>query len=154
MMPAKVSTFLTTLDMDVDMDPPTPSPSSGIKRSLRPPPSSSTGKRPKRVLPQNQLNALNGGMKDLSRRWRWLSRVNDAGDDASEWRDLFSDVLVSITGHLAITDLKASVTPPQNSLQADEIVKGFDDEEFDEWKRGVQKGVKENDWTVLISQRK
>ncbi len=139
-------------NMDVDLDPRTYSPSSGTKRSSTPP--SSTDKRPKLVLPQDQLNALNDSMKNYSRRKRWLYRIDDAGDDASEWRDLFSDVLLFLTDQLAATDLKGSVIPAQTPNKANEMVMGFDNDEFKEWKGGVQKGVKENDWADLISRCK
>jgi hypothetical protein len=141
------------MQMDVDMDAPASLPSSGLKRSSISPPLPSTEKRPKLNLPQQQLTVLNKHMKYMSGRQIWQIRFDSAGDDNSQWRDLFSDVLMSLTLRLATTDLKTSIIPPQDLDGSDNIVKGFNNDDLREWKDGVQKGVKEDDWTDLIAHR-
>jgi hypothetical protein len=104
------------------------------------PPASSTEKRRKLDLPQGQLAALNEKMNDISGPQRWQNRIDDAGDDDSQWRGLFADVLVYLTIRLSITDLKTSILSPED-LDEESIVKGFNDDDLREWKVGVQKGV-------------
>lgn len=38
-------------------------------------------------------------------------------------------------------------------MEAEEIVGSFDEDELNEWKVGVQKGVREGDWTDLVARR-
>jgi hypothetical protein len=42
-------------------------------------------------------------------------------------------------------------TPSDDS--ADDIVKGFNRDEVEEWKAGVRRGVETNDWSGLITHR-
>jgi hypothetical protein len=105
-------------------------------------------------LPRSQLTLLNDEMKDLSRCQDWQIRIDEleADGDDTKWQHLFSHVLIHLASKLAV-DLKASIVPSQTLDQADEIVKSFSEDEFKEWKDGVQKGVKEGDWTDLIAHR-
>jgi hypothetical protein len=139
------------------MDTPASLSFAGVKRaSGSPQASSSTEKRPKLVLPESELGAFNAKMKGISRRQRWKTRMEDAegAEDDSEWKELLSDVLVGLTGELALTALKGSVIPPTASSQADEIVKDFKSDDFNEWKDAVQEGVTGGNWEDLVAHRK
>jgi hypothetical protein len=109
--------------------------------------------RPKLGLPQAQLTALNKKMTNLSHRERWQTRINEARDDTSEWRDLSSSVLYFLTGQLARTDRKDSFIASSSSDDADEIVKGFTDDDLREWMAGVQQGLKHGNWEDLLEHR-
>jgi hypothetical protein len=54
---------------------------------------------------------------------------------------------------LPTTDIKGSVIVAATRPQADELVRGLDDDEVKEWKDGVQKGVMNNNWADLIAHR-
>jgi hypothetical protein len=108
--------------------------------------------RPKLGLPQAQLTALNEKMTNLSLRERWQTRMDEAGDDTSQWRDLSSSVLYFLMAVLARTDRKDSFIAP-DIVDADEIVKGFTDDDLREWMDGVQKGLKDGNWEGLLEHR-
>jgi hypothetical protein len=139
----------------MDVDTPTTPPSSGSKRSPTScPTSSSAEKRAKLILPEPQLTPLNDKMKRRSDRMQWQLLVNKAEYDESMWLDLLSTVLIHLTGALASTNMKGSVIASwQNFDGAEEFVKCFNNEVFEEWKVGVREGVENNDWTRLIAHR-
>jgi hypothetical protein len=119
--------------------------SSGMKRSSLSPHPSPIEKRSK--LDQQQA-AINDGVSDIARCQRWQSQIDDAGDD-SAWRKFFSGVICMITNE----ELQAAIIPPQTKSQSIAITKGFSENELREWKDAVQKGVKEGNWTDLITHR-
>jgi hypothetical protein len=132
------------------------SPSSGMKRSKRSkrsstPPAPSTDKRHKIDLPQDQLDAFNDYMQRTSDVFQWPTDIVSLGDNVLQWELMSALVLSEVTGRLETTSLDTSVIPPLRVTQAREIVRGFDMEEFEEWKGAMQKGVKENDWGSMIS---
>ena len=134
----------------MEVDTPTRPPASSSKRS---PTSSSAKKRAKHILPEPQLTALNDKMKRMSDRKQWQVLVNNAECDDSVWWALLLQVLMHLTGALASTNMKGSVITSPNFDGADEFVKCFNNEVFEEWKVGVREGVGDNDWTRLIAQR-
>jgi hypothetical protein len=122
--------------------------SSAIKRSPTSPPASpSPGKRPKLDV---SLEQLRDKMGVRSKICAWELRIS--GDDDSKWQVL-ADVFCDLTTVLATSGLKGSVIPPVSKNEAEDIVRGFTGEEFNEWKDGVNKGVREGDWGELIKHR-
>ena len=109
------------------------------------PTSSSAEKRAKLILPEPQLTPLNDKMKRRSDRMQWQLLVNKAEYDESMWLDLLPTVLTHLTGALASTNMKGSVIASQNFDGAEEFVKCFNNEVFEEWKVGVREGVENND---------
>jgi hypothetical protein len=135
------------------IDTPTRPSASGSKRSPTSSlTSSSVKKRAKHILPEPQLTALNDKMKRMSDRKEWQVLINKAECDDSVWLALLSEVLMHLTGALASTNMKGRVITSPNFDGADEFVKCFNNEVFEEWKVGVREGVGNNDWT-LIAQR-
>jgi hypothetical protein len=105
------------------------------------------------LLPLAQLTALNEKMANLSHCELWQTHINEARDDTSEWRNLSSSVLYFLTGQLARTDWKDSFITPSSSDDADEIVKGFTDDDLREWMAGVRQGLKHGNWEDLLEHR-
>jgi hypothetical protein len=124
-----------------------------MKRPSLSPLASSTEKHPKLDLPQAQLTASNDEMKHFSYRQYREGQFDEGACDDTEWRQLLPHVLVHLTSRLAETDVKASFISPRTLPQAKEIVEGFSEDEFKEWKDGLQKGVKTGDWADLIAHR-
>jgi hypothetical protein len=103
--------------------------------------------RPKFNLPQEQLIVLN--KRAYLQRNLWKSLISDCEDDT--WRSALAGVLSFLTDELAVTDLGASTIGVTSFRQAEALVETFNDKEIQEWKSGLQKGLKENDWADLIS---
>ena len=83
----------------------------------------------------------------------WQNHLNKAEHDDSVWLYLLSEVLEVLMGALASTNLKGSIITSPGSHGAEEFVKHFNNEVFEEWKAGVREGVENNDWGRLISHR-
>ena len=96
------------------------------------------------------LDGLNDCMKERCRISTWQYRVRLAEGDTSMWQQLFVEVLKCLTRALAATDAIIA-TPSDDS--ADDIVKGFNKDEVEEWKAGVWRGVETDDWSGLITHR-
>jgi hypothetical protein len=92
-------------------------------------------------------------MTNLSRKARWRSAYDEAGDDTSRWRNLFSIVLLFLTQKLATTDMKDSFIAPRDINESEKIVKGFTDDDLREWIDGVQQGLKHGNWEDLLEHR-
>jgi hypothetical protein len=137
----------------MDVDQPTSIPSSGLKRPPTSPPTSSTPKRVKLDLPDAQLTALNGEMKQRSRTQAWQYRINEAANDDSLWQPLLSDVLMHLTCRLEATDMKSKVIASLPVNRAIEMVMSFSNDVFEQWKVGVRDGVENNHWKGLIEHR-
>ena len=115
--------------------------------------SSSAEKRAKLILPELQLTLLKNKMKHMSDMRFWQNRLNKVEHDDSVWLDLLSDILEVLMGKLAFTNLKGSIITSPGFHGAEEFVKRFNNEVFEEWKVGVREGVENNDWGCLISHR-
>ena len=131
----------------MDVDPPR----SSIKRAASPLASSSSAKRPKTQLPDDQLTALVNNMKLLSES-RWQGEMA-SNNDSVQW-NLRADVLMHLTSELASTNMKGAVIPSPNFSGALAILKTFTKNELDQWKNGIQNGVENNDWNDLLTHRK
>jgi len=105
-------------------------------------------KRAADYLSERRLNMLKANMGYLSEMGMWQRRIEKDVD--SEWRGLLADVLTCITRELADMDI---ITASQSGQQAHEIVAQLDQEELEEWKIAVRKGVENGDWTDLIEHR-
>ncbi len=134
--------------MEVDLTMP---PSSAKKRSSTS--LSSTVKRARLTLPEDQLTTLKDNMKESSARSSWQPRIMLAMVDSRSWLGLFSDVLMNITQELAATGIRGSVIACPSMRRANEIVESFNKDELEEWKAAVQNGVEKGDWTDLIEHR-
>jgi hypothetical protein len=143
------------LDMNqMNVDPLTsPSSSSSKRLATSPLTSSSAGKRPRILLPDAQLTALNHNMKGKSKSRKWQVFLKEARDNNSLWLDLLSEILSRLTAELAFTNMKGSVIASPNFERADDIVKSFNEDELEQWKVGVRNGVEKNDWLDLIAHR-
>ena len=138
------------MDVDTHATPP----SFGSKRSPTSfSTSSSAEKRAKLILPELQLTLLKNKMKHMSDMRFWQNHLNKVKHDDSVWLYLLSDVLDVLTGALASTNLKGNIIKSPNFDGAEELVKRFNNEVFEEWKAGVREGVENNDWGRLISHR-
>lgn len=132
-------------DMEVDMDVFTALSSlSRKKRSSMSPHPSSIEKRPK--LDAEQV-AINDKISKIARRKYWQSQLDLVGGD-SECREFFSDIVVIIT-----SENLQGILPPQLAGQSSAITNNLSENELKEWKDGVRKGLKEGDWTELLSHR-
>jgi hypothetical protein len=122
---------------------------SGSKQSLAPAPASHTEER----LGQRQSRELNEEMDQISLVEKWPARVDEIGDDDSQWPLLLESILFYLTDCLAATDLKDSVITNMNRSSARTFVKSLDNDMLEKWKAGVRSGVGEKDWSVLIPYR-
>ena len=134
--------------MDVDSTTPLP-PYSSKRPAASPLASSSADKRAKILLPDGQLATLSSNMN--KRRWQIL--VDEAEADNFLWWDILSDVLYHLTRELASTNMKDSVIANLTLERAGDIVKSLNEDELEQWKVGVWKGVKRNDWNDLLARR-
>ena len=84
---------------------------------------------------------------------KWEILINGAEANNNLWPSILSDVLMHLTSELASTDMKNKVIADLTLDRANKIVKSFDEDQLEEWKVGVQNGVKGNNWTNLIERR-
>ena len=131
--------------MDVDS-----SPLSGSKRSSDMMSSSSSNQRLKLNWLPSQLVVLNQKMMEVSSHSSWEAQLEEAGNSDRKWRFLFTVILMHLTGRLYTMDMKNSVNPPPNFIQAQGIAEGFDQEVFWEWRMGAQKGALKSDWSDIV----
>jgi len=116
-----------------------------MKRPPASPDPSLIEKRPKH---DHQQGVINEKISDIARRQLWQRRIDNAGND-SEWRDFLSDVILVIMN----AELQVPIISPQTRPTSIVILKGFSENELREWKDAVRKGVKEGDWTDLLTHR-
>jgi len=135
--------------MDIDVEPPAPLPASALNNSSMSPPIPPASPD----LPRDQLTAFTTSIKSISSRNRWQGRVDEAGDNDSHWRELSCDILVVLLLLLSRTTLSESFLPVLTPDEVDEFLKGFDDNDFREWKDKVRKSVKEGNWMDLVAHR-
>ena len=81
-------------------------------------------------------------MNNKSKKLAWNILIDRADNDTSEWQLFSSNIL------MVFVDQGLIVTPSLS--KADEIVQGFNTKEFEEWKDGVQKGVKGGNQADLL----
>jgi hypothetical protein len=132
----------------MDIDDPFMSPSTSQSA-----PTTSTKKLHKIDLSLAQLTAFNKKMNYISKKSLWKTIIDSAANDVSEWQFIFSTILMELVNQAATMDLKNSLIAIPSPSEAKEIVEGFDTKEFEEWKDGVLKGVKEGNWADLIQHR-
>ena len=84
----------------------------------------------------------------------WMNKctlwVKDIPSDENQWRSLLSVVLHLLTTQLATTKQKATFIDPQDVMR---LMDSFSEYELNEWKHGVQKGLKVGDWSYLVNHR-
>jgi hypothetical protein len=97
------------------------------------------------------LDELNNTMQHRCHMWQPL--MDQAEGDASLklWKMLISSVIMYLTSALAATDAKSSVIATPTVDGAEDIVKGFNEAEWEHWKAGVRTGVEKNEWISLIT---
>ena len=131
-------------DMEVDKDVSTAlSSPSGMKRSMSPQPSPIE----KRQRPDPQQTAINDKITRIAGFYDWQTLINGYDND-SQWRNLFSELVWSITNRRI-----PAILPPQSEDQSIAIANNLTENELKSWKDGVQKGLKEGDWMDFITQR-
>ena len=69
------------------------------------------------------------------------------------WGDILTDILIHLTLELVSTNMKDNVIANLTLERADDMVKSFNEDELEQWKVGVQNGVKKNDWIDLLVRR-
>jgi hypothetical protein len=80
---------------------------------------------------------------------RWEFLMETATDDI--WRhSLIPGVLFMLTSELSKTSSKWKFIPPPSLPDSTQMVIDFTEEVLNDWRSGMLKGVKENDWTPLI----
>jgi len=124
--------------MDVDVNPST---SSGQKRPASGSPESSA-KRAKLNLPPEQLDSVSEQMTTLSKASNWLSALSAADEDSGVMTSFMTNVLMLLTAKLSQSTMVSN---------SEQIVKGFSPEERKIFVAGLSKGVREHDWTDLVS---
>jgi hypothetical protein len=130
--------------------------SAGIKRtSVSPPPSFSTNKRLKQDSAEQMKTLVAAKMAEYSSASMWDLRMDKATVDESKWKPLMASILFHLgDALLANTDEKDKFSASLTLSRAMEIVNSFSDDDYEEWKKGVQKGVVNGDWTDLVEHRK
>lgn len=130
----------------MDVDPTTSLPSSSSKHPAGLPPTlSSAAKRAKIPLPDEQLTMLSHNMAERRRAWTLLVNHN------FEWLNILSDVMMQLNQELAYTNMKDGNIANLTLDRASDIVKGFNEDELEEWKVGVQNVIDKNDWIDLLA---
>ena len=71
----------------------------------------------------------------------------------TNWQLLIVTILSWLTGELSETDIRQSIIVPVTVAGAKNLVKSFTDEELEEWKAGVRRGINSNNWNDLITHR-
>ena len=106
------------------MDP--PGAPSGAKRALSPLLlSTTTTKRVKHDVPQDELTSLNLELNDTSTSDLWSERIQKASKDPHKMNSLLSKILNSILFSLAETTAKDSFISPLHPKEAERFVAGF-----------------------------
>jgi hypothetical protein len=101
-------------------------------------------------LTSQELATLSEKMSAMSKRRRWDTQVDCSGhEDTIVW----ADAMGLLVGALAKTRLQSSIISFRDPFETHDFVGQFTDDELEEWKNGLRKAVKENDWTDLISHR-
>jgi hypothetical protein len=146
------------VEMDVGVSALTVFPSSYEKERAHPrlqndrPPSESTLQRPRfhDQLTSLELATLSEKMLAMSKRGRWDTQVDYSGhEDTIVW----GEAMGLLVGALAKTRLQSSIISFRDHFETHDFVGQFTDDELEEWKNGLRKAVKENDWTDLIDHR-
>ena len=138
--------------LDIEMDP--PEAPSGAKRALSPLLlSTTTTKRVKLNVPQDQLTSLNARLNRWSRSGLWPTRLQQASENPPDMTFLISSILMDILFALAETDIKDDFISPLSPNQADRFVEGFNIDERREWEDGIKMCMESGDWSDLITHR-
>jgi len=113
--------------------------------------SSSSEKRAKLILPQDQLTMVRENMAHYSRDGAWKQIIQMASVEDTLWPNLIiPNILMSITQELAQTDMRGGVIADVTISRAMHMVKSFSKEELEQWKTGIRNGVETGDWSSII----
>jgi hypothetical protein len=106
-------------------------------------------------LPLAQLKAFEDEMKSQSIAGCWdvLLDIAQKNDTVTKWRMLFLTVIHPVTAALESTDMQDRVIATPAFKDVESIVQSLSDEEVDEWKKLVKRGVKDGHWTGLVMHR-
>jgi len=136
--------------LDIEMDP--PEAPSGAKRALSPLLLSTTKKRVKLNVPQDQLTSLNAQLNRKSRSGLWPTRLQQASENPPDMTFLISSILMDILFALAETDIKDDFISPLDR-NPERFVEGFNIDERQEWEDGIKMCMESGDWSDLITHR-
>ena len=147
------SRFQTGVVMsDIEMDP--PKAPSGAKRPLSPLLlSTTTTKRVKLDLPQDELTSLNTAMIRKSEELMWPALLERASEVPSYMTSSLSAILSSLLFSLAKTTAKDSFISPLGTDEAGRFVEGFNIDERRELEDGIKMCLESGDWSGLITHR-
>jgi hypothetical protein len=96
------------------------------------------------------LGSLNNNMKSMFKN---LSETLMNTADESTWRGQNVFLLMYLTKELAATELKSKIIGIPQFEAAENLVKGFNSKELEQWKAGVLSGVTMGNWDKLIQHR-
>jgi len=137
---------------DIEMDP--PEAPSGAKRPLSPLLlSTTTTKRVKLDVPQDELTSLNTHLIRKSRLLLWPTVLERASEDPSYMTSLLSMILSAVLFLLAKTTAKDSFISPLDTDEAERFVEGFNIDERRELEEGIKMCLESGDWSDLITHR-
>jgi hypothetical protein len=136
---------------DIEMDP--PEAPSRAKRALSPLLLSTTTKRIKLDLSEDQLTAVNVKMNIKSRLSFWPFLLQQVSENPPSMTLLLSTILNSLLFPLAETTAKDSFISPLLQDEAERFVEGFNSDERREWEDKIKKCMESGDWIDLITHR-
>jgi len=111
-------------------------------------------KRPRlNDLPLDQLTTINDTMNQVSNMSFWPRMFEASSGEPEQTNFLLLQVLTHLTSKLSTTDSKSIFLNTLNLGDAVQLINNLNDEELKEWETGLEKGVKEQDWTDLITHR-
>ena len=135
------------------MDSPMAEATSGVKRGSLSPLPSSTTKRAKLGVAQDELTSLNVELNDTATLEMWPRRLQEASKDPRKMTMLLSTVLVYVVDALAETSVKVNFILPLTLTKAKKFVENFNPNERREWEDGIRTCMECNDWSDLITHR-
>jgi len=144
-------------DNKMDVDENTASTNQPLSRTKHASPDASisphNAKRPRNDLPLDQLTTVNDTMKQESDMGFWPYVFEASSDEPGSRNKLLVKVLTELTAQLSKTDSKSRFLDSLNFGDAAQLINDLNDDELKEWEAGLEKGVKERDWTDLIAHR-
>ena len=135
------------------MDSPMAEATSGVKRGSLSPLLSSTMKRAKFAVPQDDLTSLNVELNDAATLGVWPQRLQEASRDRRKMTMLLSRIFMVVVDALARTSVKVKFISPLAPTEAKLLFEDFNPNERQEWEDGIRTCMERNDWSDLITHR-
>ena len=126
---------------------------SGVKHGSLSPLPSSTTKRAKLGVAQDELTSLNIELNDAATGGIWPQRLQEASKDSHKMTLLLSTVFMHLNHALAETSVKVNFISPVTTREAKNFVEDFNPNERREWEDGIRTCMERNDWSDLLTHR-